>query len=133
MKVHLGQNSHGLNSGLAKEHAGVILRINKPSNDDMGWILARKVCCAEGRWEEGLGAMQQGLERKVCSTEGQLHSIYSTATRRATRGGLSLWVNLNGTAACCRGTKHYSNLSFGTVFSSSAVRCYHCSEMARDT
>lgn len=70
MKVHIGQNSHELNSVLAKGRAGVIPEINKPSNDDTGWILARKVCCAEGRWEEGLEAMQQDLERRVGSTEG---------------------------------------------------------------
>lgn len=64
MKPHAGQNSHGLNSGLAKERAGVILGIDKPSNDNTKWIPARKLCCAEGRWEEGLGAMQQDLERK---------------------------------------------------------------------
>lgn len=69
MKAHIEQNSHELNSVLAKERAGVILGINKPSNDDTGWILARKVCCAEGRWEEGLGATQQDLERRVGSTE----------------------------------------------------------------
>lgn len=85
MKAHIGQNSHELNSALAKEHAGVILGINKPSNDDTGWILARKVCCAEERWEEGLGAMQQDLERRVVSTEGKLHRIHSRATRRYLR------------------------------------------------
>lgn len=86
--VHIGQNSHELNSVLSKERAGVMLGINKPSNDDTGWILSRKVCCAEGRWEEDLEAMQ-GLERRVGSTEGQ-HRIHSRSTRRATRGELSL-------------------------------------------
>lgn len=91
VKIHVGQNSHELNSVLAKERAGVILGINKPSNDDTGWILARKFCCAEGRWEESLGAMQQNLERRVGSTEGQLVRIHSRATRRAIGGGISLW------------------------------------------
>lgn len=133
IKIHIGQNSHELNSVLAKECAGVIRGINKPSNDDTRWILARRVCCAEGRWEEGLGATQQDLERRVGSMEGQLHRIHSRATRRATRGGLSLWVTLNGIAACCGGTKQNSNLPLGVVLSSSAVRCYHCSETVRDT
>lgn len=133
MKIHIGQNSHELNSVLAKERAGVILVINKPSNDDSGWILARKVCCAEERWEEGLGAMQQDLERRVGSTEGQLHRIHSRATRNATRGGLSLWVTLNGIAPYCGGTKWYNNLLLGVVLSNSSVRCYHCSEVVRDT
>lgn len=91
VKIHVGQNSHELNSVLAKERAGVILRINKPSSDDTGWILARKMCCAERRWEESLGAMQQNLERRVGSTEGRLVRIHSRATRRAIGGGLSLW------------------------------------------
>lgn len=90
MKIHVGQNSHELNSVLAKECAGVILGINKPSNDDTGWILARKVCCAEGRWEESLEAMLQNLERRVGSTERQLLRIHSRATRRAIGGGLTL-------------------------------------------
>lgn len=79
MKVRIGQNSRELNSVLAKECAGVILGINKPSNDDTGWILARKVCCVERRWEESLGAMQKYLERRVGSTEGRLHRIHSRA------------------------------------------------------
>lgn len=84
IKAHIGQNSRELNSALVKEHAGVILGINKPSNDDTGWILARKVCCAEGRWEEGLGAMKQDLERRGVSMEGQLPGIHCRVTRRAT-------------------------------------------------
>jgi len=49
-------------------------------------ILARKVCCAEGVWEEGLEAVQQDLERWGDSIEGQPHKIESRGRKTATRG-----------------------------------------------
>lgn len=76
LNVSIHRSSHELNSVLAKECAGVILGINKPSNDDRGWILSRKVCCAEGAWEEGLGAVRQDCQRSD-AMEGQLHRTES--------------------------------------------------------
>lgn len=127
VKIHVGQNSHELNSALAKECAGVILGINKHSNDDTGWILARKVCCAEGRWEESLGAMQQSLERGVGSTETACQDSQQINKKSYWRRTKSM-VPLGGRAAC--GGGKYSNLSLGAALSRSAIRGSHCSEMS---
>lgn len=52
VKIHIGQNSHELNSELTKECAGVILGIKKPSNDDMG-----------GFWPERCAVQKKGGTR----------------------------------------------------------------------